>query len=70
MLAKFGIPAAYEGFVRAGPEGRIPLFEHPPKPPPPVQVVVFHVERYPVEVAPAPIRRAGDQAMHLGIDDL
>ncbi len=31
---------------------------------------MFHVERYPVEIAPAAVRRAGHEPMHLGIDDL
>jgi len=70
QLNKLAVPAPDCRYTSAGLQRCISLLQRPPKPPPDVQVTMFHVKRDPVEISTALFRRPGHQAMNVWIDNL
>ena len=69
-LCEFRIPALETRRRRPASKCGIALFQRTPEPAPGAEELLFHVERDPVEVASTLVRRAGDQFMHIRINDL
>ncbi len=68
--SEFTFPAGKE-VVRTGSlQGSISLEQGPTKPPPLVEIAMFHVEHAPVENSPPRLGRALDQLVDLGMDSL
>ncbi|MCP5118316.1 MAG: hypothetical protein GY953_46480, partial [bacterium] len=69
-LSELLIPPAERRSVRPGPKCRVPLFEGAPESPPILQVTLFHVERYPVYIAPPVFRAPGHKIVNIGVNNL